>query len=113
MIEFIEDTAKQRCVCKTDKIKTDIIIQKSNDGFIFFEIKFTTGSPPAELSGHYSSILKAKAAVEHHLNNRKETPTVRRDNFSKARQERKKQDGAEIKSKGSEHVHQGSDNRSW
>ena len=41
MIEFIEDTAKQRCVCKTDKIKTDIIIQKSNDGFIFFEIKFT------------------------------------------------------------------------
>ena len=113
MVEFIEDTAKQRCVCKTDKIKTDIIIQKSNDGFIFFEIKFTTGNPPAELSGHYSSILKAKAAVEHYLNNRKESNTVRRDNFSKARQERKKQDGAEIKSKGSEHVHQGSDNGSW
>lgn len=113
MIEFIEDIAKKRCVCKTDKLNTDIIIQKSNDGFIFFEIKFTTGSPPAELSGHYSSILKAKAAVEHYLNNRKESNTVRRDNFSAARQERKKQDDAEIKSKGSEHVHQGSDNRSW
>ena len=113
MIEFIEDTAKQRCVCKTSKLNTDIIIQKSNDGFIFFEIKFTKGSPPAELSGHYSSILKAKEAVEHYLNNRKETPTVRRDNFSKARQERKKQDAAEIKSEGSEHVHQGTGDGSW
>ena len=113
MVEFIEDIRNQRCVCKTEKFNSDIIIQKSNDGFIFFEIKFTKGSPPAELSGSYSSILKAKQAVEQYVKNRKETPTVRRDNFSKARQERKKQDGAEIKSKGSEHVHQGSDNGSW
>ncbi len=113
MIEFIEDTPNQKCVCKTDKLNTDIIIQKSNNGFVFFEIKFTKGSPPAELSGNYTNILKAKQAVEKYVRNRKETPTVRRDNFSKARQERKKQDGAEIKSKGSEHVHQGSDNGSW
>ena len=113
MIEFIQDTPNQKCVCKTDKLNTDIIIQKSNNGFVFFEIKFTKGSPPAELSGNYTNILKAKQAVEKYVRNRKETPTVRRDNFSKARQERKKQDDAEIKSKGSEHVHQGSDNGSW
>jgi hypothetical protein len=55
----------------------------------------------------------AKQAVEKYVRNRKETPTVRRDNFSKARQERKKQDGAETKSKGSEHVHQGTGDGSW
>jgi len=110
MVQFLEDKPNQRCVCKTDKLNTDIIIQKANDGFIFFEIKFEMGQNPEELQGKYSSILKAKEAVEFYLRNKKESKTVRRDNFSKAREERKKQDGAEIKSKGSKHVHQGSSN---
>jgi|TARA_R110000868_G_scaffold398920_1_gene672370 hypothetical protein len=110
MVEFIEDTLNQRCVCKTDKLNTDIIIQKANDGFIFFEIKFENGLLPEDFRGKYSGIPSAKKAVENYLKDKKESKTVRRDNFTKAREERKKQDGAEIKSKGSKHVHQGSSN---
>lgn len=110
MVQFLEDKPNQRCVCTTDKLNTDIIIQKANDGFIFFEIKFEKGKEPGELQGKYSSILTAKKAVESYLKDKKETKTVRRDNFSKAREERKKQDGAETKSKGSKHVHQGPSN---
>ena len=53
MVEFIENTAKQTCVCKTDKLATDIHIRKSNDGFIFFEFHFEKGLVPKELSGKY------------------------------------------------------------
>jgi hypothetical protein len=110
MIEFIEDTANQRCVCKTDKMKTDIIISKEIGGYRFFRIKMENGATPDKLSGKYSSLRQGMLAVENYLKNKKESNTVRRDNFSKAREERKKQDGAEIKSKGSKHVHQGSSN---
>jgi hypothetical protein len=110
MVEFIEDTSKQRCVIKTEKMKTDIVVYKEIGGYHFFKIKMETGKTPDELSGKYSSLRKGMLAVENYLKNKKETKTVRRDNFSKAREERKKQDGAKTKSKGSKHVHQGSSN---
>lgn len=111
MVEFHEDTVNQRCVCKSDKLVSNIIIEKSQDGFIFFEIKFEKGLIPAELSGKYSSIPNAKKAVENYLRNKKETNAARREYFNKARQERKKQqDGSKNNTKGSEHIRQGSDN---
>lgn len=109
MIEFQEDTVNQRCVCKSDKLVTDIIIQKSQDGFIFFEVKLEAGSPPEELSGKYSSMKTAKKAVENYLRNKKESKAARRENFAKAREERKKQDASKYNSKGSEHIREGSD----
>lgn len=111
MVKFEEDTVNQRCVCKSDKLVSNILIEKSQDGFIFFEVKFEKGLIPAELSGKYSSIHKAKKAVESYLHNKKESTAARRENFSKAREERKKQkDGSENNTKGSEHIRQGSDN---
>jgi len=110
MVEFIEDTVNQRCVCKTDKLATDIIIQKTNDGFIFFEIKFEKGILPEELKGRYSGIPAAKKAVGSYLNKKKMSKTARRNYFTEAREERKRKDAAKNKSKGSEHVHQGLDN---
>ena len=110
MLEFIEDSPNQKAVCKSDKMTTDIIIQKSQDGFIFFEIKFEKGSVPAELAGRYSSIPNAKKAVTQYLSQKKETKAARRESFNKAREERKKQDDSENIAKGSKHVHQGSDN---
>lgn len=110
MVEFTEDTVNQRCVCKSDKLMTDIIIEKSQDGFIFFEVKFDKGLIPAELSGKYSSIRSAKKAVESYLLNKKETKAARRENFAKAREERKNKDASENNTKGSEHIHQGSSN---
>lgn len=109
MIEFQEDTVNQRCVCKSDKLVTDIIIQKSQDGFIFFEVKLEAGAAPAELSGKYSSMKTAKKAVENYLRNKKESKAARRENFAKAREERKKQNASENNTKGSEHIREGSD----
>jgi hypothetical protein len=110
MVEFIEDTVNQRCVCKSDKLVSDIIIEKSQDGFIFFEVKFEKGQVPAELSGKYSSIRSAMKAVEGYLLKKKESVAARRENFAKEREERKKQDASENNTKGSKHIRQGSDN---
>ena len=110
MVHFEEDTANQRCVCKSDKFVSDIIIEKSIGGYRFFEIKFTKGVLPSELSGKYSSMRMAKAAVETYVRNSKETKAARRESFHLAREERKKQNASKSKTKGSEHVHQGPDN---
>lgn len=110
MVHFEEDTVNQRCVCKSDKLVTDVVIEKSNDGFIFFEVKFGQGITPAELAGKYSTIPAAKKAVTKYLNNKKESIAARRENFNEAREERKKQNASKDNSKGSKHVHQGLDN---
>jgi hypothetical protein len=110
MVTFIEDTSNQKCVCKSDKMLSDIVIEKAKDGYIFFEVKMTKGAAPEELSGRYSSLKSAKKAVETYLRNKKETKAARRENFAKEREERKKRDASENNTKGSEHIHQGSDN---
>jgi hypothetical protein len=110
MLEFIDDRPNQTSVCKSDKMTTDIIIQKSQDGYIFFEIKFEKGSVPAELAGRYTNIPNAKKAVTKYLAKKKETKAARRESFNKAREERKKKDGSENITKGSKHIRQGSDN---
>lgn len=110
MVEFIDNKAEQSCVCKSDKMVTDILINKSQDGYIFFEIKLEKGPTPSELSGKYTNIPSAKKAVAKYLANKKETIAARRENFNKAREERKKENGSKNSSKGSKHIHQGLDN---
>ncbi len=110
MVHFEEDTANQRCVCKSDKFVSDIIIEKSIGGYRFFEIKFAKGLLPSELSGKYSSMKMAKVAVETYIRKSKETKAARREHFSNAREERKKQNASKTKPKGSKHVHQGPGN---
>lgn len=89
MLEFIDDTANQRCVCKSDKMATNLIIEKELGGFIFFIVKVEVGTVPNQLNGRYSSIAEAKKAVTKYLHNKRETQAVRRENFSKERQQRK------------------------
>ena len=110
MVEFIDNKAEQSVVCKSDKMLTDIYINKSQDGYIFFEIKLERGPTPSELSGKYTNIPSAKKAVAKYLSNKKETNAARREYFNKAREERKKQNGSETRTKGSKHIHQGPDN---
>lgn len=107
-VEFIEDTVNQRCVVKSDKMVKDIIIQKDRSGFIFFEVKFEAGQVPQELSGKYSSMLRAKEAVASYLNNMKETLAARRENFAKEREERKARQNAPVSdAEDGQHVHKG------
>lgn len=89
MVEFIEDTVNQTCICRSDKLVTDILIEKANDGFVFFEFRVTKGSVPKELSGKYSSINKAKEAVTAYLNQKSESVAVKRAYFAKSLEERK------------------------
>jgi len=90
MLSIEEFPDKQLCYITTDKMASKVIIRKCNDGFIFFEVAFERGPVPSELSGKYSSIPKAKEAVLHFIDNRKETESARRENFAKEREERKK-----------------------
>ena len=90
MVEFEEYPDKQICICRCpSKMLTALTIQKDRSGYIFFEIVTEKGPVPEELKGHYSSIPKAKKAVEHYLRNKKETIGARRENFAKEREERK------------------------
>ena len=79
MIEFIEDTVNQTCSCKSDKLVTSITIQKSNDGFVFFEIKTGRGPLPNVLSGKYSTMRTAQEAVRHYLENKRESQAVKNE----------------------------------
>jgi len=100
MLEFVEDTVNQTCVCKSDKYVSEIYIKKSVGGNIFFEITLEKGVTPQELSGKYSSIRKAQEALELHLRNKKITRATRTEYFNKQREERKKvTDGSKSKSK--------------
>lgn len=90
MVDFEEYPEKQICICRCpEKMLTALTIQKDRSGFIFFEIVAEKGSTPTELSGSYSSIPKAKEAVQHYIRNKKETIGARRENFAKEREERK------------------------
>ena len=109
MLEFIEDTVNQRCICKSDKLVTEVVIEKSKDGFIFFEINFSQGIKPNELSGKYSSMREAKKAVTKYLANKKESKAARRENFAKERKERKVKNGSKVEAKGGTDLHKGSD----
>lgn len=109
MVEFIEDTVNQRCVCKSDKFVNDLIIEKSKDGFIFFDIRFAKGQTPQQLSGKYSSLNSAKKAVEAFVRNAKESKASRTAYFNEKREERKKQNGSKDQPKDSEHLREGSD----
>lgn len=102
MIEFDHDTQNQRCVCKTDKLTTNIIIEKEVGGFRFFIIKFESGSVPQELSGRYTSILKAQSGVEKYLRNKPQSVSARRKEFGDDYEKRKKaRDASKSKSKSS------------
>lgn len=70
MIDIETDTVNQRCVIKSDKMVSEIYVQKEESGYSFFRVRFEKGSVPSELSGRYSSLDKGKEAVEHYLRNK-------------------------------------------
>lgn len=101
------NTENQTCVLKSDKMSSEVMIQKKPNDHHFFEIKFTAGSTPEELSGRYSSIPAGIKAVESYLKGKRPTATVRRDEFVK---ERKKRNATKNRTEGSQHIRKGSDN---
>lgn len=99
MIDIETDTVNQRCVIKSDKMLTDIIVEKEVGGFIFFKVKFEKGSVPDELSGRYSTLEKGKQAVETYLRNKPKSKAVQRNEYADKRE--KERNAAKSESKGS------------
>jgi hypothetical protein len=107
-LEFIENTEKLTCICKTDKMLKPLTIRKAQDGFVFFEVTSEVGVLPKELTGKYTSMPKAREAVAQYFRTMKETIGVRRENFGKDFDERKKvRDAAKSITKDSKYIHQG------
>lgn len=71
------------------KTKSTLTVQKTRDGFAFFEVLIDKGSVPAILSGRYTTPERAIKAVEHYLKNRKVSRIVERDKKAEAREKRK------------------------
>lgn len=67
MIEYDHDTANQYCVCKSDKLLTDVFIEKEVGGYRFFLIRYEKGKTPRELSGRYTTISAAQRDLERYL----------------------------------------------
>lgn len=99
MIDIETDTVNQRCVIKSDKMLTDIIVEKEVGGFIFFKVKFEKGSVPDDLSGRYSTLEKGKQAVETYLRNKPKSKAVQRNEYADKRE--KERNAAKSESKGS------------
>lgn len=99
MIDIETDTVNQRCVIKSDKMLTDIIVEKEVGGFIFFKVKFEKGSVPDDLSGRYSTLEKGKQAVETYLRNKPKSRAVQRNEYADKRE--KERNAAKSESKGS------------
>jgi hypothetical protein len=110
-LEFIEDTAKLTCICKSDKMVTPLTIRKSRDGFIFFEVVTEKGSVPEELKGKFSNMPSAREAVAQYFRTMPETVAARRASFNKDFDERKKvKNAAKSEPEDDQHLHQGLDN---
>lgn len=97
-IDYDKKTLTAICL---DKLSTPIHVKKSPGGYKFFEVHVEKGKVPKELSGKYSSLDKAKRAIEIYLNKITPSKAVRREAFGKDYEERKKRNATESNAKGS------------
>ena len=97
-IDYANRTLTARC---PEKLSTTIHVKKCVGGYIFFEVHLEKGKVPKELSGKYTSLDKAKVAIEKYLNTIKPSKAVRREAFGKDYEERKKQNATESNSESS------------
>lgn len=99
MIEYDHDTANQHCVCKSDKLLTDVHIEKEVGGYRFFLIRYEKGKTPKELSGRYTTISAAQRDLERYLRSQ---PVSKLKRVRERADEREKErNAAKSKSEGS------------
>tara|TARA_R100001443_G_scaffold52668_2_gene64409 strand:+ start:2166 stop:2468 length:303 start_codon:yes stop_codon:yes gene_type:complete len=86
MIDIETDTVNQHCKIKSDKMVSEIYVEKEDSNYSFFKVRFEKGILPSELSGRYSSLQKGKEAVEHYLRDKVKTKTVQRNEYADQRE---------------------------
>lgn len=87
--QTLDDFGKPFFTVQTDKAVEPYYIRKSNDGFIFYEIRTKSGKIAADLAGKYSSSVAALEALEKYVANKRITKEAKRNANSKARIEDK------------------------
>ena len=91
MLEYDHDTTNQSCVCRTDKMLSEIYIEKEVGGYRFFLFRFEKGTVPHVLSGRYTSIKDAQIALERYLRNK---PVSKRKRVKERADKREKERNA-------------------
>lgn len=86
--ETLDANGKPYFEVKSSKYKNPFIVRKTNDGFAFFEVAVKGGKLPASLEGRHTTSTSAVQAIKAYINQMPETKTVRRDNYSKEREEK-------------------------
>lgn len=100
MIEYDHDTANQYCVCKSDKLLTEVYIEKELGGYKFFKIRYEKGVVPRDLAGRYTSVQAAQRDLEHYLRRMPVSKTKRVRDYADQRE--KERNAAKSKSEGSQ-----------
>ena len=73
-----------------EKSKSTYRVVKGQNGFAFYEIAIDKGSVPKELQSQYTSHKAAENAVCRYLERKPKSATVKRDENTARREERKK-----------------------
>ena len=87
----VDDDGRLKFIVTHPKQKAEYYVQKSRDGFVFYEIKTDKGRVPDKLSGRYTKPERALSALQEHLRTAPVSTTVQRDNRA-AKREKAKQD---------------------
>lgn len=93
--EFKVDYENLTLECSTDKLTTKYHVVKENSGYAFFVFRTPKGSVPAELSGRYTTLEKAKEAFSQYEAGLQKSKTVKRQEFAEAREKRIAESNAE------------------
>lgn len=102
--EKVDSNGSPEIVVKTSKNKNTYRIAKSNDGFIFYEIKPDIGQLPKKLQGFYTRMDAAKSALLEYLRTAPVSKTVERD------EKRRRAVASRASAKDQESVQQGTAN---
>lgn len=84
----LDPEGKEILVVTTPKTNCTYYIQKSVDGFTFYDILVDHGSVPKGLSGKYTGPDNALKALTKHIHQMKDTATVKRDKYQAERKKR-------------------------
>lgn len=80
---------KPRVDIHSDKYKQTFTVDKTEDGFIFYEVRVSKGSVPAQLQGKFSRMSDAVKAVEHYIKYAPVSKAVERDRKTEVRERAK------------------------
>ena len=104
--EYIPNvTERPRVTITSDKFKQEFYVEPMVGGYVFYQIRTSTGPLPEELRGRYTRMKYAVDAVVSYERRAKPSKAVERDMKAERR------DAAKVQRDSNEHVRERADNR--